>query len=304
MLSVFGTRPEAIKMVPVVRELAKFPDRINSVVCVTAQHRHMLDQALDLFRIVPDHDLDLMEKRQSLTQLTARIMVAIEPVLAEVKPDWILVQGDTTTVMASSLVAYYHDIRVGHVEAGLRTYNRRAPFPEEINRRVTSVLADLHFAPTQRALQALGAEGVPETRIRVTGNTVIDALLWVRDIVRKTPPILSDGLTDAIAGRRLILVTAHRRESFDGGLEQICLALRDISRQHHDACIVYSVHPNPEMREPVYRLLGHLERVYLIEPLAYAPFVWLMDQASLILTDSGGHTRRGPIAGQTRPCAA
>jgi UDP-N-acetylglucosamine 2-epimerase (non-hydrolysing) len=298
VLSVFGTRPEAIKMAPVVWELAKHPDCVRSIVCVTAQHRQMLDQVLDLFHIVPDHDLDLMQERQTLAQLTARVLVALEPVLAEVKPDWVLVQGDTTTVMAVSLVAFYHNIKVGHVEAGLRTNNKRAPFPEEINRRITSVTADLHFAPTEHARLALLAEGIPDAAIRVTGNTVIDALLWVRDVVRQQPPTLPDGLSEVIANKRLILVTGHRRESFGGGFEQICLALRDLAQRHCDLCIVYPVHLNPNVQEPVYRILGDVERVHLIDPLPYAPFIWLMNQAYLILTDSGGVQEEAPSLGK------
>jgi len=298
VLSVFGTRPEAIKMAPVLRELARHPDRVRSVVCVTAQHRQMLDQVLDLLEIVPDYDLDLMQERQTLAQLSARVLTALEPVLAEVRPDWVLVQGDTTSVMAASLVAFYHSVRVGHVEAGLRTNDKRAPFPEEVNRRLTSVIADLHFAPTERARQALLCEGIPETDIKVTGNTVVDALLWMLSIVRRRPPALPDGLAQSLVDRRLILVTAHRRESFDTGLEQICLALCDVAQYHSDLCIVYPVHLNPNVREPVYRILGNVERVRLIDPLPYASFVWLMDQAYLILTDSGGVQEEAPSLGK------
>src|SRR3990172_583346 len=298
VLSIFGTRPEAIKMAPVIRELERHPDRIRSVVCVTAQHREMLDQMLELFKIKPDYDLNLMQERQTLAQLTARLLVALEPVLAEVEPDWVLVQGDTTTVMAVSLAAFYRGIKVGHIEAVLRTNNKRAPFPEEINRRMTSVIADLHFAPTEQARQALLAEGIPDAAIRVTGNTVIDALLWVRELVRRQPPPLPHGLADEIAGRRMILVTAHRRESFDKGLEQICLGLRDLVQSHSDITVLYPVHLNPNVREQVYRILGNVERVYLMDPLLYTAFVWLMDQAYLILTDSGGVQEEAPSLGK------
>jgi UDP-N-acetylglucosamine 2-epimerase (non-hydrolysing) len=298
VLSVFGTRPEAIKMAPVVWELAKHSDCVRSVVCITAQHRQMLDQMLELFQILPDYDLNLMQEQQTLSQLTARVLVALEPVLTKVKPDWVLVQGDTTTVMAVSLAAFYHNIKVGHIEAGLRTNNKREPFPEEINRRLTSVIADLHFAPTEGARQALLAEGIPDSSIRVTGNTVIDALLWVRDVVLRQPPVLPEGLAKAIAGKHLILVTAHRRESFDKGLEQICLALRDLVQRHDDICIVYPVHLNPRVREPVYSALDDLERVYLLDPLPYTSFVWLMNQAYLILTDSGGVQEEAPSLGK------
>jgi UDP-N-acetylglucosamine 2-epimerase (non-hydrolysing) len=298
VLSVFGTRPEVIKMAPVVWELAKHPDRVLSVICCTAQHRQMLDQMLDLFQIVPDYDLNLMEERQTLAQLTARVLLALEPVLTEVKPDWVLVQGDTTTVAAVSLAAFYQGIKVGHIEGGLRTNNKRAPFPEEINRRITSVIADLHFAPTEHARQALLAEDVPAESIYITGNTVIDALFWVGKLVRQKPPRLPNGLSEAIAGKRLLLVTGHRRESFGQASEQICLALRDLALQNPDICVVYPVHLNPSVREPVYRLLGNLRRVYLIDPLPYASFVWLMDQAYLILTDSGGVQEEAPSLGK------
>lgn len=298
VLSIFGTRPEAIKMAPVIRELERHPDRVRSIVCVTAQHRQMLDQVLELFRIKTDYDLDLMQERQTLSELSARILVALDPLLAEVRPDWVLVQGDTTTVMTVSLAAFYRGIKVGHVEAGLRTNNKRAPFPEEINRRITSVMADSHFAPTEQARKALLSEGIPDAAIRVTGNTVIDALLQVRDLVRRELPLLPHGLTEAIAGKRMILVTAHRRESFDKGLEQMCLGFRDLVLSHPDIAIVYPVHLNPNVREPVYRILGDVERAYLIDPQSYASFVWLMDQAFLILTDSGGVQEEAPSLGK------
>ncbi len=298
ILSVFGTRPEAIKMAPVVLELKRHPDDIRSLICVTAQHREMLDQMLDLFGIVPDFDLDLMQDRQSLTQLTARVLTALDAVLANVQPDWVLVQGDTTTVMAVSLAAFYHGIKVGHIEAGLRTHDRKSPYPEEINRRLTSVLADLHFAPTEAARQALLREGVPEVAIRVTGNTVIDALLWVRERMRGKPPELANGLKKAISGKKVLLVTAHRRESFDRGLEEICWALREIVSRNQDVCIVYPVHLNPRVRNPVFRILRDQDRIYLTDPLSYAPFVWLMDQSYLILTDSGGIQEEAPSLGK------
>ena len=298
VLSVFGTRPEAIKMAPVIRELARYPREIRSVVCVTAQHREMLDQVLELFKIKPDYDLDLMAERQSLAQLSARVLLNLEPVFVEVKPDWVLVQGDTTTVMAVSLVAFYHHLQVAHIEAGLRTHDKRAPFPEEINRRITSVIADRHFAPTQQARQALLAEGIASGAIEVTGNTVIDALLWMQDQVHQAPPALPAGVAEAIDGKRLILVTGHRRESFGPGLERVCLALHDIAEQNPGVCLIYPVHLNPSVREPVFRLLGDVPRIHLIEPVTYAPFVWLMDRAALILTDSGGVQEEAPALGK------
>ena len=298
VLSIFGTRPEAIKMAPVIQELNNNPDSIHSVVCVTAQHRHMLDQVLEIFNIEPNYDLNLMKKRQTLTELTARVMLSLEPIFEEVKPDWILVQGDTTTVMAVSLVAFYNDIKVGHVEAGLRTNNKRSPFPEEINRRIASVIADLHFAPTKSSHLSLLAEGIPEKSIKVTGNTVIDALLWVRDIVCQQPPSLPGGLIEKIAGKHLILVTGHRRESFGIEFENICRALRVLAKDNADICIVYPVHLNPNVQEPVYRILGDVDQVELIDPLPYTSFVWLMDQAYLILTDSGGVQEEAPSLGK------
>jgi len=298
VLSMFGTRPEAIKMAPVITELARHSDLVRSVTCVTAQHRQMLDQVLQTFQICPDYDLDLMQERQPLAQLTACILQAFEPILIKVEPDWMLIQGDTTTVMATSLVAFYHNIRVGHIEAGLRTNNKRAPFPEEINRRITSVIADLHFAPTEHARQALLAEGIADSAIRVTGNTVIDALFWVRNLAREHPPVLPSGLLESTAGKRLILVTGHRRESFGEGLDQICLALRELVQSNDDICIVYPVHLNPNVREPVFRILQGVQRVHLIDPLPYASFVYLMDRAYLILTDSGGIQEEAPSLGK------
>jgi UDP-N-acetylglucosamine 2-epimerase (non-hydrolysing) len=298
ILSVFGTRPEAIKFAPVIRELANHSDQVRSVVCVTAQHRQMLDQVLNLFHIMPDFDLNLMEDRQTLSRLTTHTLTALEPVLSEVQPDWMLVQGDTTTTMAASLLAFYHRIKLAHIEAGLRTSNKHAPFPEEINRRITSVVADMHLAPTELARQALLAEGVPDSTIYVTGNTVVDALLWIREIVQLRLPPVPDRLREAMRGKRLLLVTGHRRESFGEGLEQICLALRDLAQNHPEVIIVYPVHLNPCVREPVYRIIGETRGVHLIDPIPYASFVWLMDQAYLILTDSGGVQEEAPSLGK------
>lgn len=298
VVSVLGTRPEAIKLAPVVRELAKHADRVRSVVCVTAQHREMLDQVLDLFQIVPHYDLNLMEDRQTLPQLTARLLVALEGVLTESRPDWMLVQGDTTTAMAASLMSYYLDIKLGHVEAGLRTLDKHAPFPEEINRRITSTIADLHFAPTERARQALLGENIPERAIHVTGNTVVDALHWAVDTVRKHPPRLPGTLSAAIDSKPLVLVTGHRRESFGEPFRQICLALRDLAQVRPDVAIVYPVHLNPNVRKPVYGILGDTPAVHLTEPLPYAAFVRLMTCAHVILTDSGGVQEEGASLGK------
>ena len=285
-------------MAPVIKELRKYPDRFKTIVCVTAQHRQMLDQVLHLFKIIPDHDLNLMQENQTLSQLTSHALTALDSVFQEVKPDWVLVQGDTTTTMVATLTAFYHKIQVGHIEAGLRTNNKYAPYPEEINRRITSAIADIHFAPTETARQALLLENIPEGAIIVTGNTVVDALLWVRDEIRKNPPAIQEDIKKAIKGRRLILVTGHRRESFGEGFEQICLALKDLVLKHKDICIVYPVHLNPNVKEPVYRILGNSERILLVEPLPYAPFVWLMDNSYMILTDSGGIQEEAPSLGK------
>jgi UDP-N-acetylglucosamine 2-epimerase (non-hydrolysing) len=309
VLSVFGTRPEAVKMAPVVKSLAHTPG-IDSLVCVTAQHRQMLDQVLGLFDIVPDVDLDLMQPDQSLANLTADIFTHLDPVLADLTPDWVLVQGDTTTVMASSLAAYYRHIRVGHVEAGLRTNDKWQPFPEEINRRVASVVTDLHFAPTEWSRQNLLRENIPSEQIVVTGNPVIDALYSVV----KMPPTQavlelftsmdipyrsSDAVPATTLGSpRLILVTAHRRENFGQPLENICLALKKLAESYGDGIrIVYPVHLNPNVQEPVYRLLSDIPNIFLLAPLDYLPMVHLMKHASLVLTDSGGLQEEAPAFG-------
>lgn len=296
VLSVFGTRPEAIKMAPVIRELAKYPDKIQSRVCVTAQHRQMLDQVLTLFGIVPDFDLNVMQESQSPTQVAATVLAKLEAIYQAERPDWVLVQGDTTTVAAAALGAFYAGTKVGHVEAGLRTFDKYQPFPEEINRRVASVIADVHFAPTERARENLLREGIPSNAIRVTGNSVIDALLWVANL----PYDPSTGpLRNVPWDRRLILVTAHRRENFGHGMEEICLALREIAFDFAgDVQIIYPVHLNPNVQEPVYRILGNVEGVSLIEPLEYLPLVYLMKHATLVLTDSGGIQEEAPGLGK------
>ncbi len=282
-------------MAPVIRELRTHRDLFETLVCVTAQHREMLYQALELFQIKPQYDLHLMQENQNLSELTARILLALDPVLRKVQPAWMLVQGDTTTCVAASLAAFYHQrILVGHVEAGLRTHDKHAPYPEEINRRLTTVLADLHFAPTETARRTLLADGISPDRILLTGNTVVDALLWVREKVRMDPPVLPLRITAGIEGKRLVLVTGHRRESFGAPFEQICLAIRDIVNDHPDICVVYPVHLNPNVQEPVRKILGPMDRVYLEPPLPYASFVYLMDRAYLILTDSGGIQEEAP----------
>jgi UDP-N-acetylglucosamine 2-epimerase (non-hydrolysing) len=298
ILVVFGTRPEAVKMAPVVKQLREHSELAESRVCVTGQHREMLDQVLGIFGLVPDYDLNIMSEDQSLASVSARVLMGLDEVFENYQPDWVLVQGDTTTAMATSLAAFYRRIKVGHVEAGLRTYDKFQPFPEEINRQIVDALSDLHFAPTERACQNLRREGVPDSSIRVTGNTVIDAMLWVREHVRRLKPRLPEGLARALPGNRLILVTGHRRESFGAGLEQICLAIREIAERFRDVLIVYPVHLNPNVQEPVRRILGGLERVMLVTPLPYATFAWLMDRCHLILTDSGGVQEEAPSLGK------
>jgi UDP-N-acetylglucosamine 2-epimerase (non-hydrolysing) len=298
VLSVFGTRPEAIKMAPVVRELQRYPDRIESLVCVTAQHREMLDQVLALFAIAPDYDLEVMEDSQTPTQVASAVLARLEPILQREQPDWVLVQGDTATVAAASLAAFYAGVKVGHVEAGLRTHDKRQPFPEEINRRVAGVIADLHFAPTQRARQNLLHEGVPAEHIVVTGNPVIDALHWAAAQPLDAGILDLDRATCRYDGLKQILVTAHRRENFGQPLENICLALRDLA-SHYDGRvhITYPVHLNPNVWVPVHRLLGDVPNITLTPPLDYLPLVHLMKRGHLILTDSGGIQEEAPGLG-------
>jgi len=289
VLSIFGTRPEAVKMAPVVRALQETAG-IESRVCVTAQHREMLDQVLAQFNIKPHHDLDLMRPDQSLAGLTAEILTHLEPVLAAEHPDWVLVQGDTTTVMTASLAAFYRGIKVGHVEAGLRTGDKRQPFPEEINRRITGVIADLHFSPTEYSRQNLLREGVSDECIKVTGNTVIDAL---QQISQFPPPAqVAEWLEDwsiSSGNRRLVLVTAHRRENFGEPIRDICRGLRLLAERYGDSIrILYPVHLNPNIQEPVYSLLKGVEQVVLTSPVDYLSLVHLMKASTIVLTDSGG----------------
>lgn len=300
VLTVFGTRPEAIKMAPLVHALAKDP-HFEAKVCVTAQHREMLDQVLKLFSIVPEYDLNIMQPGQGLTEITCRILEGLKPVLESFKPDVVLVHGDTTTTMAASLAAFYQRIPVGHVEAGLRTGDLSSPWPEEGNRTLTGHLATYHFAPTETSRQNLLRENIADNRIAVTGNTVIDALFWVRDRVLSDEALRNE-LTQRYPflanGKKMILVTGHRRESFGRGFEQICHALAEIAANNPDVQIVYPMHLNPNVSEPVKRILGHVENVMLIEPQDYLPFVWLMNRAWLILTDSGGIQEEAPSLGK------
>ena len=300
VLTVFGTRPEAIKMAPLVHALAQ-DDAFESRVCVTAQHREMLDQVLRLFEIVPDYDLNIMKPGQGLSEITCRILEGIKGVLEDFKPDVVLVHGDTTTTMATSLAAFYQRIPVGHVEAGLRTGNLYSPWPEEANRKLTGHLAMYHFSPTENSRQNLLRESLRDDHIFVTGNTVIDALLWVRDRIMHNPELrssLDQRYPFLDANKKLILVTGHRRESFGGGFERICSALAEIALQHPDVQVVYPVHLNPNVSEPVNRILKGIDNIILIDPQDYLPFVYLMTRSYLILTDSGGIQEEAPSLGK------
>jgi UDP-N-acetylglucosamine 2-epimerase (non-hydrolysing) len=302
ILSIIGTRPEAIKMAPIIQLLDQQDDSVSNQVCVTAQHREMLDQVLSLFNITPDFDLNIMQKGQSPSQVAASIFLGLDPILTEQKPDWVLVQGDTTTVMAAAIVAFYHRIKIGHVEAGLRSYDKWQPFPEEINRKVAGVVADLHFAPTKLSRSNLLMEGIPEKQILVTGNPVIDALKWVARLPlnQDTSPIASDILQKKTPiSKRIILVTAHRRENHGKPIEQICQALLDIAKKYQDSVhIIYPVHLNPNIQEPVYRLLGNIQNITLTAPLDYLDLVHIMKAAYLVITDSGGIQEEAPGLGK------
>lgn len=301
VLTVLGTRPEVIKLAPVIKELERYPDRVELRICLTAQHREMLDQMLNLFEIIPHIDLNLMQPDQSLADLTSRVMSKITEVLEREKPDWVLIQGDTTTVMVTALAAFYLRIPVGHIEAGLRTNDPYRPFPEEINRRLVSVLATYHFAPTKRAYDALLHEGICSDRIFLTGNTVIDALHWIlhTPVSREAQKLIASlGIGDPVCSKKLILVTAHRRESFGAPFESLCLGLRRIADHNDDVIIVYPVHLNPNVRTPVWKLLANHSGIRLIEPLSYEPFIRLMNAAYLVLTDSGGIQEEASVLGK------
>jgi UDP-N-acetylglucosamine 2-epimerase (non-hydrolysing) len=300
VLIVFGTRPEAIKIVPVIKELRT---SFDVKVCVTAQHRDMLDQVLNLFEIIPDYDLNLMSPNQDLFDVTSKVLLGIKKVLSIEKPDIVLVHGDTTTTMATSLAAFYFQITIGHIEAGLRTNNIYSPFPEELNRQFTSLVTKFHFAPTQNARQNLLDQKVPDDQIYVTGNTVIDTLFSVKKKVKKirfSPKVLNKlpFLDQESSIPKIILVTGHRRENFGKGFEEICFAIRDLAKMYHDVEIVYPVHLNPNVIEPVNRILSNIKNVTLIEPMDYLPFIKLMDQSYIILTDSGGIQEEAPSLGK------
>lgn len=300
VLSVFGTRPEAIKMAPLVKQLSN-DSRFNARVCVTAQHREMLDQVLELFDISPDYDLDIMKPGQGLNDIAANILLNIKAVLCDFQPDVVLVHGDTATTFFAALASFYEQIPVGHVEAGLRTGDIYSPWPEEANRKLTGVIAQWHFSPTLLSQSNLLKENVNQRNISVTGNTVIDALLLAKEKISNSDELqktLSKNFSFLDESKRLILVTGHRRESFGEGFERICKALGDVATANPDVQIVYPVHLNPNVREPVNRILANIENVFLIEPLQYLPFIYLMDQSYIILTDSGGIQEEAPSLGK------
>jgi UDP-N-acetylglucosamine 2-epimerase (non-hydrolysing) len=296
ILFVLGTRPEAIKLCPVLLHLRRQTQDFEVKVCVTAQHRAMLDQVLRAFQVTPDHDLDLMQPAQTLAQSTSRMMAALEPVMKSEEPEMVVVQGDTTTTLCGALAAFYHKTPVGHVEAGLRTWDPWRPFPEEMNRVLTARMADLHFASTEGAARNLETEGVPRSQIHVTGNSGIDAVLHVKNELEQGTLSGADW-THLNAGKKLIVVTAHRRESFGEGFENICAAIAQIA-QRDDVEIVYPVHRNPNVLDPVKRRLAHLDNVFLVEPLDYVPFVDLMRRAYLLISDSGGIQEEAPSLGK------
>lgn len=295
MLFVFGTRPEAIKMAPLVKEFAKYPEFFETKVCVTAQHRQMLDQVLKLFEITPDYDLDIMKPGQNLYDITASVLIGMKKVLDDVSPHVVFVHGDTTTTMATALASFYQKVDVAHIEAGLRTNDIYSPFPEEMNRQLTSKIARWHFTPTQISFDNLSHEGVPQENVIVTGNTVIDALLDVVDKLKNHTVIIPEYLPTE---RKIVLVTGHRRENFGDGFLNICEALKEIALSYPEIDIVYPVHLNPNVQKPVNKILSSIENVYLVKPLDYEPFVYLMSKSYLILTDSGGIQEEAPSLGK------
>ena len=304
VMLVFGTRPEAIKMAPLVKEFQKYPEQFQTIVCVTGQHREMLDQVLQLFEIVPDYDLNIMKQGQDLYDVTARVLTGMRDVLKGTQPDIVLVHGDTTTSTSAALAAFYQQIPVGHVEAGLRTYDMLSPWPEEMNRQVTDRICTYYFAPTERSRRNLLRENVEAGKIYVTGNTVIDALLMAVDIIAGKPGVQEQlheelrakGYT--VGNRPYILMTGHRRENFGDGFLHICKAIKEIAALHPELDIVYPVHLNPNVQKPVYELLSGLENVYLISPLDYLPFIYAMQHSMLLLTDSGGVQEEAPSLGK------
>ncbi len=304
ILIVFGTRPEAIKMAPVVKEFFKYPGFFNTKICVTAQHRQMLDQVLEIFEIIPDYDLNIMKNGQDLYDVTSKVLLKMKSILQDFKPDIVLVHGDTTTSFAASLASFYQKIPVGHVEAGLRTYNIYSPWPEEINRQLTGRITTYHFSPTELSRKNLMGEGVKEENIIVTGNTVIDALFIIMERIKKNKDlqhnlhneILNYGYN--ISERKIILVTGHRRENFGQGFLDICEAFKTIAVNNKDIDIVYPVHLNPNVRKPVMSNLSNIKNIYLIDPIDYEPFVYLISKSHIVLTDSGGIQEEAPSLGK------
>lgn len=312
IMLVFGTRPEAIKMAPLVKEFQKHQDTFKTIVCVTGQHRQMLDQVLDIFDIQPDYDLNIMKQGQDLYDITAKVLTGMRDVFNECRPDVVLVHGDTTTSAAAALAAFYQQIPVGHVEAGLRTHNIYSPWPEEMNRQITGRVAEYHFAPTQSSHDNLVAEGVLETKITVTGNTVIDALYWVVDKIRtdetlsfKLAALLKEAGYDTTrleAGRKMVLITGHRRENFGDGFISMCRAIKTLTEQYPEVDFVYPMHLNPNVRKPIHEVFGEdltdLDNMFFIEPLEYLSFVYLMEKSTIVLTDSGGIQEEAPGLGK------
>ena len=312
VMLVFGTRPEAIKMAPLVKEFQKYPKKFKTIVCVTGQHREMLDQVLRIFEITPDYDLNIMKQGQDLYDVTARVLLGMRDVLKEAQPDVVLVHGDTTTSTAAALAAFYQQIPVGHVEAGLRTHNIYSPWPEEMNRQITGRIATYHFAPTPLSKQNLLSEGVSETNISVTGNTVIDALYMVVDKIKKDQS-LNSGLESLLCqagydtnrltdGRKMVLITGHRRENFGEGFIKMCTAIKDLTQKYPDVDFVYPMHLNPNVRKPIHEVFGedlsNLGNMFFIEPLEYLSFVYLMEKSTIVLTDSGGIQEEAPGLGK------
>ena len=294
ILIAFGTRPEAIKMAPIIKAFKRFPNYFKTNVCVTAQHREMLDQVLTFFNIYPDYDLDLMKPNQNLYDLTADIIANMKTVLDDFRPDYVFVHGDTTTTMAVSIASFYSNTKICHVEAGLRTYNKLSPFPEEINRQITGRLCDFHFAPTLKSKANLINENIKEDCILVTGNTVIDSLLDSVDRVNQDPSGFIKMISKKLKSKEVILVTAHRRENHGHGFERICKALKKIALENNNCVIIFPVHPNPNVKEPVERILKKINNVILTKPLIYPDFVWMMNRSKVIITDSGGIQEEAP----------
>lgn len=298
VLIVFGTRPEAIKMAPLVKGFQNDTKNFETRVCVTAQHREMLDQVLDFFQITPEYDLNLMRPEQNLNQLTAEILIQLKLILEDFQPDFVFVHGDTTTSMATALASFYQQIIVCHIEAGLRTHNLASPFPEEMNRQMTARIAKYHFAPTPKAKQNLISEGIAEENIIVVGNSVIDALMQSIERIKQNPTIVDQGLIKKFQNQEIILITGHRRENHGNGIKNVCRAILSLAKKYPEKRFIYPLHLNPKIKEPVQELLGNTENISLVPPLAYQDFIWLMNQSKIIITDSGGIQEEAPSLGK------